>query len=116
VEGEQLGTVEDVVNFAYGRGLRARVAADRGSYDNAETLAREALGFAYKTDFPAVHAGGHRSLAHVLVLAGRSDEARRELDQALELLERYGYRSEAEKARSALEAARRASDASVADV
>jgi Flp pilus assembly protein TadD len=44
-----------------------------------------------------VHAGAHRALAYVLCRAGRAGEARRELEQAVELWERYGYRVEAEK-------------------
>ena len=30
IEGEELGAAEDVINFAWGRALRARIAADRG--------------------------------------------------------------------------------------
>ncbi len=52
VEGEELGAAEDVVNYADGRGLRARVAADAGRLIEAESLAREALAYAYETDFP----------------------------------------------------------------
>jgi len=62
LEGEELGAAEGVVNFAYGRGLRACIAADAGSHDEAESLGREALAYAYKTDFPAVQAGAHRAL------------------------------------------------------
>jgi class 3 adenylate cyclase/tetratricopeptide (TPR) repeat protein len=97
VEGEQLGAAEDVVNFAYGRALRARIAADRGAQDTAESLAREALAYAYKTDFPSVHATAHEALAHVLTSAGRPDDARAELQRAHQLLQRYGYIAEAEK-------------------
>ncbi len=54
LEGEQLSAAEDVVNFAWGRGLRARITADRGSHREAESLAREAFIYAYETDFPRV--------------------------------------------------------------
>jgi tetratricopeptide (TPR) repeat protein len=77
LEGEQSGAAEDVVNFACGRALRARIAADQGEYDIAGALAREALGYAYQTDFPSVHATAREALAHVLTAAGRPGEARR---------------------------------------
>ena len=100
VEGEELGAAEDVVNYADGRGLRARVAADAGRLIEAESLAREALAYAYETDFPEVHADAHDALAHVLVCAGRTDEAFAELERVLELWERYGYAAEAERTRA----------------
>jgi tetratricopeptide (TPR) repeat protein len=97
VEGEQLGAAEDVVNFAYGRALRARIAADRGAQDTAESLGRDALAYAYKTDFPSVHATAHEALAHVLAAAGRPDDARAELQRAHQRWQRYGFIAEAEK-------------------
>jgi class 3 adenylate cyclase/tetratricopeptide (TPR) repeat protein len=97
VEGEDLGAAEDVVNFAYGRALRARIAADQGVQDTAEVLAREALAYAYKTDFPSVHATAHDALAHVLTAAGRPEDARAERQRAHQLWQRYGYIAEAAK-------------------
>ncbi len=102
LEGEQAGAAEDVVNFAYGRSLGARIAADRGAYDTAEALAREALGYAYKTDFPSVHATAHEALAHVLTAAGRPDEARAELERAFQLWQRYGHSAQADRTRALL--------------
>jgi len=102
LEGEQAGAAEDVVNFAYGRGLRARIAADQDAHDRADVLAREALDYAYKTDFPAVHATAHEALAHVLTAAGRLSEARAELERALQLWQRYGYSARAEQTRARL--------------
>lgn len=102
VEGEELGAAEDVVNFALGRGLRAMVAADRGDHAEAETLARSGLDYAYRTDFPRIHAAAHEALAHVHRLAGRVDEARGELERALELWERYGFSLETARTRASL--------------
>ena len=102
LEGEHTGAAEDVVNFAYGRALRARIAADRGAHDTAEALAREALGYAYKTDFPGVHATAHEALAHVLTAAGCPDEARAELERALQLWQRYGRSAQADRTRALL--------------
>ena len=100
IEGEELGATEDVVNFAFGRGLRAKVAADRGDHESAEILAREAVGYAYRTDFPSVHAKAHEALAYMLASAGRTNEARVETGRALALWERFGYTSEADRARA----------------
>ncbi len=97
LEGEQLGAAEDVVNFAVGDGLRARITADRGSIAAAEQLAREALDYAYRTDFPVVHAGAHEALAHVLATAARRAEARLEFERALDLYRRYGYTYEVDR-------------------
>jgi len=102
LEGEQTGAAEDVVNFAYGRALRALIAADQDAHDTADRLAREALDYAYQTDFPAVHATAHEALAHVLNAAGRLDEARAELERALQLWQRYGYSARAEQTRARL--------------
>jgi class 3 adenylate cyclase/tetratricopeptide (TPR) repeat protein len=105
LEGEQLGAAEDVVNFAFGRALRAQIAADAGRRDEAESLARAAIDYAYRTDFPGVHGDAHRALGYALALAGRREEARTELEQALGLYERYGYRVDAEKTQALLERA-----------
>lgn len=102
VEGEELGAAEDVVNYAAGRSLRARIAADAGRLDEAESLAREGLSYAYETDFPDVHASAHAALGHVLARAGRRDEARRELTRGVELWRRYGYRVQADKSSAVL--------------
>ena len=91
VEGEELGAEEDVVNFAWGRGVRARVAADRGDRGAAEGLARSALEYAYRTDFPRVHGEAHDALGYVLAAAGRTDEARAEYQRTLEIWERYDW-------------------------
>jgi tetratricopeptide (TPR) repeat protein len=102
IEGEELGASEDVVNFALGRALRARVAADRFEHADAERLAREALENAYKTDFPSVHATAHEALAHAHAASGRIEEARAELEQALELWSRYGFQVDADRVRARL--------------
>jgi len=96
-EGEESGAAEDVVNFAWGRSLRARLAADRGDHERAEQLARDALEYAYATDFPSVHAAAHEALAHALAAAGGRDRARAELEQAHALWTRYGYRVDSER-------------------
>jgi class 3 adenylate cyclase/tetratricopeptide (TPR) repeat protein len=90
IEGENLGAAEDVVNFAIGRSLRALVAADRGLHDEAEGLGRDALRFAYELDFPWVHAVTHERISRVHRAAGRKNEARAELELAIERFDSYG--------------------------
>jgi tetratricopeptide (TPR) repeat protein len=102
IKGEELGAEEDVVNFASGRSLRAHIATDRGELTEAEQLARSGVSYAYKTDFPSVHATAHEALAHALAAAGRTSDARAEYDQALELWSRYGYRVRANRVRDLL--------------
>ncbi|MDX6364886.1 MAG: hypothetical protein QOC85_3947 [Streptomyces sp.] len=102
IEGEELGAAEDVVNFAYGRSIRARIASDRGELDAAESLAKEGLQYASETDFPWVRANAHRSYAYVLAAAGRPVEARAELEQATASYESFGSVVEAERMRRLL--------------
>lgn len=102
IEGEEMGAVEDVVNFAWGRGLRARIAADRGDREDAERLARDAVRYAHETDFPRVQAAAHGALAHAHRAAGRLDEARAELEREAELWKRYGFQVDAARVRALL--------------
>jgi class 3 adenylate cyclase/tetratricopeptide (TPR) repeat protein len=102
VEGEELGASEDVVNFAYGRAMRARVAADRGEHAEAERLARSGLEYAYETDFPSVHAKAHAALAHAFAATGQTTDARSELERTIELWSRYGFQVYADDARAQL--------------
>ncbi len=101
-EGEALGASEDVINHVFGQALRARIAADRGDSVIAEQFARDALEHAYRTDFTGAQADTHEALAHVLAAAGRPDDARVELRQALGLWERYGYATESNRVRALL--------------
>jgi ATP/maltotriose-dependent transcriptional regulator MalT len=102
IEGEELGAAEDVVNFAYGRSIRACIASDRGELETAESLAKDALRYAYETDFPWVHANARRGYAYVLAAAGRAAEARAELELAAKAFESFGNAVEAERTRRLL--------------
>jgi class 3 adenylate cyclase/tetratricopeptide (TPR) repeat protein len=102
IEGEELGAAEDIVNYAYGRSIRARIAADRGELDTAESLARDGVDYAYQTDFPSVQGVAHRDHAYVLAAAGRPKEAQRELQRSIECFESFGNVAEVEKTRALL--------------
>jgi predicted negative regulator of RcsB-dependent stress response len=99
-EGEALGATEDVINRAFGQSLRAQIAADRGDTALADELAREAVEYAYRTDFPSVQAAAHETRAYALSAAGRPQEALAERTQALELWERYGYTRDVNRLRT----------------
>jgi class 3 adenylate cyclase/tetratricopeptide (TPR) repeat protein len=103
IEGETMGSADDVVNFAYGRSVRAMVLADRGELAEAEKLGRGAVDYAFETDFPEVHATAYLALAHVLRRAGRDDEARAYIEQAIEQYESRGDINSAGTARRLLE-------------
>jgi class 3 adenylate cyclase/tetratricopeptide (TPR) repeat protein len=102
IEGEELGAAEDVINYAYGRSIRARIATDRGELEAAESLARDGVEYAYQTDFPWVHGVAHRDHAYVLAAAGRPKEAQRELQRSIECFESFGNVVEVEKTRALL--------------
>jgi class 3 adenylate cyclase/tetratricopeptide (TPR) repeat protein len=88
IYGEQLGSADDVINIALGRGVRACVAADRGDVKRARELADDALAAALKTDFPYAHGEAYRTLAYVHGAAGESDLQRERLEQAREAFSR----------------------------
>ena len=84
------------------RGSAPPSAADRGKPEEAESFARQAVSYAYETDFGWARALVRLSLAHVLTTAGRTDEAREELNLAIEIYEVYGNTFEADRARALL--------------
>ncbi|MBA2531326.1 MAG: AAA family ATPase [Nocardioidaceae bacterium] len=102
IEGETMGGADDVVNFAYGRSVRAMVLADRDHPVAAEELGRSALGYAQETDLPEVHAFAYLALAHVLRQSGRSDEARPLIEQAIASHDSRGDVCSSAKARELL--------------
>jgi class 3 adenylate cyclase len=97
--GEAMGASDDVVNFAYGRSVRAMVLADRGELVVAEEIGRSAVEFALETDFPQVHAVAYLALAHVFRRTGRNDEAGPLVEQAIARYESRGDVDSAAKAR-----------------
>jgi len=87
---EEMSAPEDYINFAMGRSTRALVLAARGELDEAERLARDAVDYAYRTDFPLVRGDACAAQARVLFRAGEEDEAERLLDQAVECYKAKG--------------------------
>jgi len=99
---EQRSAKSDLLTQIIWRSVRARVLARRGSLDEAESLARQAVSLAMQTDFLNHRGDALLDLAHVLHQAGRPDAARASAAEALDLYERKGNLVAAESVRSFL--------------
>jgi class 3 adenylate cyclase/tetratricopeptide (TPR) repeat protein len=87
----------------------ALLLAHRGEFEQAETLARTAAATAEtRTDSVAWQAYTHEDLATVLERAGRTDEAREELERALAIWERKGCLPCADRIRAQIDSSGRA--------
>jgi class 3 adenylate cyclase/tetratricopeptide (TPR) repeat protein len=82
---------EDVYSQVLWRGVRAKVQARRGSLDEAERLAREAVSLVESTDFLHGTWYAHMTLAEVLQHGGRPDEARHAAAAAVDAADRKGH-------------------------
>lgn len=72
------------------RRLKATLLAQRGEFEEALRLGREAVALAGASDYIDTHARTRFDLAAVLRLAGRHDESAAELAEALRLYEQKG--------------------------
>jgi tetratricopeptide (TPR) repeat protein len=86
------------------RRTKAKVLARRGELAAAERFAREAVAIASRTDYLENRALAHADLAVVLEAAGRRDEARAELERAVDFCEQKGIVPFAARYRAALAA------------
>jgi class 3 adenylate cyclase/tetratricopeptide (TPR) repeat protein len=102
IEGEAMSSADDLVNFALGRGLRARILVERGELEAAEALALEAVEYARRSDFPQIHARTDEALAHVRRAQGRIEESRALFEQAVRAHETRGDVVHAERMRQLL--------------
>jgi class 3 adenylate cyclase/tetratricopeptide (TPR) repeat protein len=80
---EELGAPEDAVTHMLWRQARARVAARRGEYAEAERLAREAIAIGERTEDLNSKAEARADLGEILALAGRREEGARAIEEAL---------------------------------
>ena len=82
---------DDLVNFVYLDAIEALLAAREGRFEEAERLARRNVERSETTDFFAVRGMRAReTLAEVLALGGRTDEAREVASQAIALHDAKG--------------------------
>jgi tetratricopeptide (TPR) repeat protein len=102
-KSRELGASDDIVTQMYWRQVLARVRAQGGEYEEAETLVREAIAFAESTDMLWTRGLTLLDLAEVLEAAGRRYEAAAEIESALALFEQKGDLPMADQARARLE-------------
>jgi tetratricopeptide (TPR) repeat protein len=86
------------------RCVAAKLLARRGEVDEAERLAREAVGLVSQTDFLRQHGDALLDLGEVVALSGEPQEAAAAFRAGLELYERKGDTVMAGRARSRLDA------------
>ncbi len=83
--GRDLAAADDVSTQVAWRGVRAKVLASRGQFDEGEALAREAVTIMETAEDPDGLGTAMLDLADVLRLAGRTAEAARTADEAAAL-------------------------------
>ena len=93
---------EDLASQVIWRGAQARVLAARGEA-SSETLARESVELAGRSDWIDLHADALTDLADVLRLLGRPQDATEPLKRAIDLYERKGSVVAAQRTRDGLD-------------
>jgi predicted ATPase/class 3 adenylate cyclase len=99
---QKLASPDDVLAQAQWRGERAKLLARRKEREEAERLAQEAVQLIETTDVPDWQADTYLSLAEVLRLAGRAEEARTAVVEAIARHEAKENLAAAERARQLL--------------
>jgi class 3 adenylate cyclase/tetratricopeptide (TPR) repeat protein len=95
---EEATADDDMESQALWRSIRAPIVARTGQLAEAESLARSAVELSERSDAPQMRADTLAELAAVLKLAGRRDEARRAIDQAIAIFEAKGDTASAGRA------------------
>jgi tetratricopeptide (TPR) repeat protein len=98
----EIGASDDAITQMLWRQVRAKVLARRGSHEEAERLAREAVAIGMETDMVNQHADAYADLGEVLLLVGKPAEAAAALEQALGRYERKGNVVSTQRTRSRL--------------
>jgi tetratricopeptide (TPR) repeat protein len=101
-ESEETSNPSDAASQAIWRSVRARILARRGSFDEAERLAREAVAWNEMTDGIDQTGSSYAALGEVLELAGRREEAVAAYEHALDLFARKGHEPNAARTRALL--------------
>ena len=98
--------VDDALGRSAGLGALARVRAQQGRFDEAESMAREAASYLARTDYSTDRTWVILDLAEVLRLAGRPKEAVDAMHEALGLFEQREDAVSAARVRELIEALR----------
>jgi class 3 adenylate cyclase/tetratricopeptide (TPR) repeat protein len=101
LDAEEESAPEDVINYAISHEVRARIHTDRGDHEHAEQLARSAVDYAFRTDFPILRGNSLLALAHVLHAAGQADGSADAVARAIACYDQKGDRIAADRARAA---------------
>jgi len=96
---EELAAADDVTSQVMWRSVRSKVLARRGTFEEAVTLAREAVRRMDESDEPDSQGDALVDLAEVLELAGKVGEAAGVLEQALDLFRAKGNSVSADRVR-----------------
>jgi tetratricopeptide (TPR) repeat protein len=99
----ELAASDDVMSQMLWRQSLARIVARRGSFDDAEQLAREAVALGEDTDALSTRGDAHLDLAEVLELSGRYEEVGAQIETACALFEQKRDVPRAAEARARLE-------------
>ena len=90
ITAEKSAADDDVDAQAHWRCVRSLILARRGELGDAESLARAGLDLALQQETPALRGTAHSDLAAVLSRAGRAEEARRALEDAIAIYQAKG--------------------------
>jgi tetratricopeptide (TPR) repeat protein len=101
-QSAELAATGDLATHVLWRGVRARILAKRGSVEEAEALARDAVTLAEKSDFLDIRADSLVDLGLVLRESRRYEQARAAVSEALRLYVLKGNSVSARTARSSL--------------
>jgi len=103
VTAEAVTANDDLAGQMLWRQARARILARRGDHGEAKRLLRAAVALVETTDMINFHADALGDFAEIDRLAGRTDEARTHLEQALGLYEQKGNLAAAASVRGELD-------------
>jgi tetratricopeptide (TPR) repeat protein len=101
-ECEEACRANDGNSQIFWRSTRAKVLAHGGEFEAAVRLGRAAVALAEKSDFLPAHADALMDLAEVMQLAGRPEEARPAVEEAVRLYGEKGNVVSAARARALL--------------
>jgi class 3 adenylate cyclase/tetratricopeptide (TPR) repeat protein len=96
--GREVGSEDDAITQVMWREVKAVVRARRGELAAAESLAREAIRLVDATDMTEEAGAARLSLAEVLELAGRRDEAAAAIEEAIGYYQEKGVSVMVERA------------------
>jgi class 3 adenylate cyclase/tetratricopeptide (TPR) repeat protein len=99
LRSEAAAGLEDTEAQAMWQVTRARILARRNEFDLAVRLGRKAVSLLEGADTPDARGSALTDLAEVLILAGRPEEAKVPLEEALAVYQAKGHLVGAEKAR-----------------